>query len=63
MAEAEDIGVVKLARESPFALGASTVTPSLLEIDTGGRKTKLEPRPMEVLVALAQRQGRRRHPR
>jgi Tol biopolymer transport system component/DNA-binding winged helix-turn-helix (wHTH) protein len=57
MPEAEDIRVVKLPREPPFRLGGSTVTPSLLEIDTAGRKTKLEPRPMEVLVALAQRQG------
>ncbi len=48
---------VDLARESDFALGRTTIRPSLRQVETDGASETLEPRVMQVLVALARRQG------
>jgi TolB-like protein len=50
--------VVDLARTEPFRLGAAEVRPATREVvDAGGRPIVLEPRVMQVLVALARRRG------
>src|SRR6478609_5962213 len=49
---------VDLAREADFALGASQVSPSTREVLRGTEREKLEPRVMQVLVALFQANGR-----
>lgn len=48
---------VRLAQERPFRLGAVEVTPALRQITRAGASEVLEPRVMQVLVALAQAQG------
>jgi adenylate cyclase len=48
---------VELAREADFALGASRVRPSLSEVACGDLIIKLQPRVMQVLVALARAGG------
>lgn len=48
---------IDLARAAPFALGPLKVLPSTLEVVSGARRDTLEPRIMQVLVALAQRRG------
>ncbi len=47
---------VKLAREADFRLGALLIKPSRLEVVAGARRQLLEPRVMQVLVALARMQ-------
>jgi DNA-binding winged helix-turn-helix (wHTH) protein/TolB-like protein/tetratricopeptide (TPR) repeat protein len=46
-------GRIDLAREPDFALGGLRVRPSRLEIVDGGARHELQPRVMQVLVALA----------
>ncbi len=48
---------INLARETDFRLGALMVRPSLLEVRLGARHERLEPRVMQVLVALARMDG------
>src|ERR1044071_9612646 len=45
---------IDLAREPDFALGASRVSPSTREVLRGSERELLEPRVMQVLVALFQ---------
>src|SRR5262249_16032956 len=49
---------IDLAREPDFALGASRVSPSSREVLGGNERELLEPRLMQVLVALFQANGR-----
>ena len=49
---------VDLAREADFALGASRVSPSTRKVLRGVDRELLEPRAMQVLVALFQANGR-----
>src|SRR5690349_6542545 len=49
---------IDLAREPDFALGASRVSPSTREVLRGSERELLEPRLMQVLVALFQANGR-----
>jgi DNA-binding winged helix-turn-helix (wHTH) protein len=44
---------IRLAREPDFHLGALTIRPSLCEVLAGGARQRLQPRVMQVLVALA----------
>ncbi len=48
---------VNLASESPFFLGAMEVCPVAREVVLDGKPQALQPRVMQVLVALARRQG------
>jgi Tol biopolymer transport system component/DNA-binding winged helix-turn-helix (wHTH) protein len=48
---------INLALESDFALGEALVRPSSREVIRGDRRAALEPRVMQVLVALARRPG------
>jgi len=48
---------IDLARAAAFALGGLEVRPSTRELVAGGRPEVLEPRVMQVLVALARRRG------
>ena len=48
---------VILAREADFRLGVLLIRPSLREVSTGARRHMLEPRVMQVLVALARMDG------
>jgi DNA-binding winged helix-turn-helix (wHTH) protein/TolB-like protein/Flp pilus assembly protein TadD len=48
---------IDLARAAAFALGALKVNPPTLEVANGARRDTLEPRIMQVLVALANRRG------
>ena len=48
---------IDLAREAAFALGAFEVRPATREVIVGGVPEDLEPRVMQVLVALARRRG------
>lgn len=48
---------IDLARETAFSLGAIQVHPSTREIRIGDEREVLEPRIMQVLVALARRRG------
>lgn len=57
MARADACEPIDLANETDFPLGRMQVRPSLREIAIGGRSEALEPRVMQVLVALAQRRG------
>ena len=50
-------GPVNLAREADFVLGAMAVSPSSREVAKGDWREALEPRVMQVLVALHQAQG------
>jgi TolB-like protein len=49
--------VIDLAREARFRVGAIEVRPATRELVGGGRREVLEPRVMQVLVALARRRG------
>jgi DNA-binding winged helix-turn-helix (wHTH) protein len=49
---------IRLAREPDFRLGALTVRPSLCEVQAKGGRQRLQPRVMQVLVALARAEGR-----
>ncbi len=44
---------IRLAREADFRLGALTIRPSLCEVLARGGRQRLQPRVMQVLVALA----------
>ncbi len=46
---------IELAREADFALGALRIRPALREVVAGGVVEVIEPRVMQVLVALARR--------
>ena len=48
---------VVLAHELDFPVGEATVRPSTLLIECGGRSERVEPRVMQVLVALARADG------
>ncbi|HEY2707263.1 MAG TPA: winged helix-turn-helix domain-containing protein [Caulobacteraceae bacterium] len=48
---------IDLAREADFVLGGMEVRPRSRELVAGGKAEILEPRIMQVLVALAQRRG------
>jgi len=48
---------VALAREADFQLGTLLVRPSLREVCAGARRETLEPRVMQVLVALTRMDG------
>jgi TolB-like protein/DNA-binding winged helix-turn-helix (wHTH) protein/Flp pilus assembly protein TadD len=48
---------IRLSAEPDFALGTVTVRPSLREVSWNGGKEQLEPRVMQVLVALAGARG------
>jgi Tol biopolymer transport system component/DNA-binding winged helix-turn-helix (wHTH) protein len=50
--------LVNLAREADFGLGALRVSPSTREVLRGAERETLEPRVMQVLVALFQANGR-----
>lgn len=48
---------IRLAREVDFALGKLEVRPSTREVFAAGQREVLEPRVMQVLVALSRRKG------
>lgn len=48
---------IVLARQAPFRLGSLQVNPAQLEVQTAAERATLEPRVMQVLVALARGQG------
>jgi DNA-binding winged helix-turn-helix (wHTH) protein/TolB-like protein len=48
---------IDLAEEAPFVLAGAEVRPATLEVVAAGRREMLEPRVMQVLVALARRRG------
>ena len=48
---------IDLAREPRFTLGGAEVLPATRELVAAGRREVLEPRIMQVLVALARRRG------
>ena len=48
---------IELAREADFALGDLRVRPAAREVEAAAGKTTLEPRVMQVLVALARHAG------
>ncbi|HEX4079448.1 MAG TPA: tetratricopeptide repeat protein [Rhizomicrobium sp.] len=52
-----DVQPIRLADEDDFALGDLAVRPSLREVQENGRRELLEPRVMQVLVALARAGG------
>jgi TolB-like protein len=52
-----DFGPVELARAAPFALGSLEVRPATCEVIAGVTREVLQPRIMQVLVALARRGG------
>lgn len=54
---ARKTGRVVLAHEAPFALSGVHISPGTLQIEQAGRTDTLEPRVMQVLVALAQAEG------
>ena len=51
-------GRIVLAHEPPFAIGAVRVHPATRQIEWGGHRETLEPKIMEVLVALGRSDGR-----
>lgn len=51
-------GQVVLAHELPFTLGTLRVDPARRQVECDGRRETLEPRVMQVLVALARANGR-----
>jgi DNA-binding response OmpR family regulator len=51
------VGPASLAGEEDFQLGDILVRPSLREAEANGAKESLEPRVMQVLVALARANG------
>src|SRR5436190_24249858 len=48
---------IDLAQEPAFSLGPLEVRPATLEVIAGDRREQLEPRIMQVLVALARQRG------
>jgi len=48
---------IDLAREADLTLGSALVRPSLSEVVAGGQTIRLQPRVMQVLVALARADG------
>jgi Tol biopolymer transport system component/DNA-binding winged helix-turn-helix (wHTH) protein len=50
-------GRIDLAREPDFNLGEARIRPSACEVLVGGRRVRLQPRVMQVLVALARADG------
>src|SRR5687768_16557176 len=50
-------GRIVLAHEQPFRVGSLEVEPARRQIKAGGRSETLEPRVMQVLVALARADG------
>src|SRR6185503_6736271 len=50
-------GPASLADEADFQLGSMWVRPSLCEVEIGDKHDSLEPRVMQVLVALARANG------
>ncbi|HET9230981.1 MAG TPA: winged helix-turn-helix domain-containing protein [Vitreimonas sp.] len=48
---------IDLARAADFGLGAMHVRPAALEVEVDGKAERLEPRVMQVLVALAEAEG------
>jgi TolB-like protein/DNA-binding winged helix-turn-helix (wHTH) protein/Flp pilus assembly protein TadD len=52
-----DAQPVRLSDEADFALGDLVVRPSLREVQQNGRREQLEPRVMQVLVALGRADG------
>jgi DNA-binding winged helix-turn-helix (wHTH) protein/TolB-like protein len=54
---AETVAAIDLAREAPFRLGALEARPASREVVAGDKREVLEPRVMQVLVALAHRRG------
>ncbi len=48
---------IDLAREADFAVGSATVRPSLSEVLASGQTIRLQPRVMQVLVALVRAGG------
>lgn len=52
-----DFGPIDLARAEPFSLGALVVRPATREVRAGDEAETLQPRIMQVLVALASRVG------
>lgn len=57
MSDREDPGQIDLAREPDFALGGARVQPSSRQIAFDGVRETVEPRVMQVLVALSRRRG------
>jgi TolB-like protein len=57
MTAVERTSPIELAEEAPFALSGAEVRPATLEVIAGERRELLEPRVMQVLVALARRRG------
>jgi DNA-binding winged helix-turn-helix (wHTH) protein len=51
-------GHIVLAHEPPFTVGALRVDPPTRQVERNGRAESLEPRVMQVLVALARANGR-----
>jgi DNA-binding winged helix-turn-helix (wHTH) protein len=49
---------IRLAREPDFRLGVLAVRPSLCEVQANGARQRLQPRVMQVLVALARMEDR-----
>jgi TolB-like protein/DNA-binding winged helix-turn-helix (wHTH) protein len=49
---------IRLAQEAGFRLGRLEVRPATLEVEADGRREVLEPRVMQVLVALARKRPR-----
>ncbi|HEY3776824.1 MAG TPA: winged helix-turn-helix domain-containing protein [Rhizomicrobium sp.] len=49
---------IDLGAEPPFRLGALRIDPPARQVVSGGQSRTIEPRVMQVLVALAQAQGR-----
>src|SRR5690242_13840697 len=48
---------IELAREADFMLGALAVHPSTSEVVAGDKRESIQPRVMQVLVALARADG------
>ena len=48
---------IDLARQADFSLGRAEVRPSLCEVQLGGATERLEPKVMQVLVALTRAKG------
>jgi TolB-like protein len=57
MSADESPTAIDLAHEAPFRIGALEVRPSTREMIAGERREVVEPRVMQVLVALARRRG------
>src|ERR1700744_3681744 len=52
------LGPIELARESDFVLGGLQICPSIREIVRNDQRQSLEPKAMQVLVALGRAPGR-----